>query len=449
MKTQHAKAKLLAVLQRPKASNILLIAFVSLLFASCQKIREHLPGNTTADVVYVETNDYSGNNNAVLAYINTGDNMLEPLTGAPFLTNGEGVGNLMQALGPEDSDSQLKITADGKYLLAINPGTHTIAVFRIGANGTLAPVAGSPFPSGGQTPSSIDIRGNYVYVVNKSDDYAHPITQKPNYTTFTIDGNGKLMPVAGSTYETTPGASPAQALVSNDGKFLFGADFLGFMLVPPAGTLRSFTISNGLLTPVAGTPQELPDMSGGALGLWQHPSANVLYVGFPVVNKVGVYAIDAATGGLTYKTAVAAGAAACWIRTNKSGNRLYVLNSGENTVSVYNTSNPWMPVSLGKLTLKNSGPLYTNNGASFTTSEDFSLNFSPSYKTLYVVSQHTNKDFSIGSYNYLHALAVDADGMLTENTEPVQLPVPATLRPQGVAVKEIIIHKESDTNIKN
>ena len=430
-----------------KISFLKAVLFASpLLLASCQKVNGHLPGNKIdADVVYVETNDFSNQNNALLAYINTGDGNLLPLPGGPFYTNGEGVGNLMQKLGPEDSDSQLKITSDGKFLLAINPGTNTIAVFEISADGLLTPVPGSPFPSGGQTPSSIDIRGKYVFVVNKSTDFSHPITQAPNYTTFTIDNNGKLMPVAGSTFTTTVGSSPAQALISNDGRFLFGADFLGFTLMPPVGTLRSFKIDKGTLSPVAGTPYAVPAGDGGALGLWQNPNSSTLYVGFPAAAKVGVYNINGSTGELSFQTAVNAGAAACWIRTNKKGDRLYVLNSAENTVGIYNTTVPSSPVLLGKLTLKYSGPLYAaGNGAMFTTSQAFSLNFSSNGKFLYVVSQYTNPDFTVGNFNYLHALSVDEDGMLSETIQPAQLPVPATQRPQGVAVKEIKISKWSN-----
>ncbi len=425
-----------------------LLLALPLFFTACQKIHDHLPGNrTNAEVIYVETNDFANNNNAVMAYVNTGDGNLVPLPGSPFLTNGEGVGNLGQALGPEDSDTQLKISSDGKFLLAINPGTNTIAVFAIGDDGSLVPVEGSPFPSGGQTPSSIDIRGKYVYVVNKSDDYSHTITEAPNYTTFTINGNGMLTPVAGSTVTTTVGSSPAQALVSNDGKYLFGADFLGFTLMPPVGTLRSFNINAGKLSPLAGTPYALPGTYGGALGLWQNPKANVLYVGFPAANKVGVYNIGG-DGSLSFQSAVDGGAAACWIRTNKKGDRMYVLNSGENTVGIYDISSASSPVLLNKFLLKYSGPTYLSGmGSPLTTSEDFSLNLSADEKYLYVVCQHTNVDFSIGNFNYLHSLSVGSDGSLSEDAEPVQLPVPAMLRPQGVAVKEIKIEKMTDTKI--
>ena len=51
----------------------------------------------------------------------------------------------------------------------------------------------------------------------------------------------------------------------------------------------------------------------------------------------------------------------------------------------------------------------------------------------------------MGNFNYLHAVAVDADGMLSENTEPVALPVPSTQRPQGVAVAEVKLGKIETT----
>lgn len=59
---------------------------------------------------------------------------------------------------------------------------------------------------------------------------------------------------------------------------------------------------------------------------------------------------------------------------------------------------------------------------------------STSEKILYIVNQHTNKDFSIGNYNYLHYLDVNNDGTLTEESDPVQIPVPNTVRPKGSAV---------------
>lgn len=59
---------------------------------------------------------------------------------------------------------------------------------------------------------------------------------------------------------------------------------------------------------------------------------------------------------------------------------------------------------------------------------------STSEKILYVVCQHTNKDFTIGNFNSLHSLNVADDGQLTEITNPIQLPVANNIRPKGSVV---------------
>jgi 6-phosphogluconolactonase (cycloisomerase 2 family) len=411
----------------------LIISITALLFlaSSCHKIFDAVINET----IYVGSNDYHDNQNAIFAYKANEKGVLEQIPGSPFYTHGSGVSNPTQKLGPDDVETPV-IIYKNKYLLAVNGGSNTIAVFEININGTLHPVAGSPFPSGGATPSSLATSGNYLYVVNKSDDPLHPSKLNPNYTTFTIANDGTLKPVDNSTYETVAGSSPSQVYISNDEKFAFGEDFLSFMLTPAKGTLRSFKRNdNGSLGAVAGTPYSIP-VKGGALGLWQHPKANVLYVGFPVTAQLGIYNIDASSGALTYQSSVSGGLASCWIRVTSDGKYLYLLNSAENTISVYNSSNPTSLVFINKFALKKPGPLYPSAtpGVNFTTSEDFHLAFSKDEKLLYVVSQQTNVDISVGNYNFLHTLYVGNDGNLSEPLEPVQLPVSADIRPQGVAV---------------
>lgn len=398
--------------------------------SSCHKFHDQIIGET----VYVESNDYHDNQNSILAYRHDAQGKLQQIPGSPFYTNGAGVSNPTEKLGPDDVETPV-IIYKNKYLLTVNGGSNTIAVFEINLDGTLQPVSGSPFQSGGSTPSSLAVSENYLYVVNKSDDPLHPSKFSPNYTAFTIEENGTLKPVANSTFETVFGSSPSQVLVSNDRKFVFGDDWLSFMLTPPQGTLRSFTQNNGILTSVAGSPYTIPVM-GGALGLWQHPNANVLYVGFPLTGQLSVYTIDGTSGALSYQSSVPGGLATCWIRVTKDGNYLYALNSAENTISIYNSSNPLSLVFINKFTLKDPGPLYASPtpGVQFTTSEDFHLAFSKDEKFLYVVCQSTNADFSAGSYNFIHTLPIANDGNLSEPVDPTKLPLPADIRPQGVAV---------------
>ena len=60
------------------------------------------------------------------------------------------------------------------------------------------------------------------------------------------------------------------------------------------------------------------------------------------------------------------------------------------------------------------------------------VKFSADEKYLYVISQNTNPDLTAGNFNYLHALVVGDDGLLSEPGEPIQLPVDADVRPQGI-----------------
>ena len=237
---------------------------------SCNK-KHDIPGaDDGGKIVYLETNDFHDNANAILAYRQKADGSLAPLPGSPFLTGGAGLANPKQVLGPDDNDDAVVISPDGRFLLAVNGGSNTVAVFGINPDGTLVAVPGSPFASGGQTPCSISVNGRFIYVANKSFDPLHPITELPNYTTFTVDNAGRLEEVPGGKIEVPAGSAPSQLLLSNDGRFVFGADFLAFMLPTetPTGTLLSFNVQgNGTLKLAAGAPYVVPAGDGGALGL--------------------------------------------------------------------------------------------------------------------------------------------------------------------------------------
>ena len=405
--------------------------------SSCSKQQGGVGAAEQNKIVYVLSNDYHDNANAVLAYKRKSDGTLEPLAGSPFFTRGAGVGNPKEALGPDDTDDPLVISPDGHYLLAVNGGSNTVAVFSIDRDGSLTMVPGSPFGSGGQTPCSIAVNGAFVYVANKSLDPLHTITQLPNYVSFTINGQGRLEQVPGGKIEVPAGSSPSQVLVSNDHSRVFATDFLAFMLPTevPVGTLVSFDLEGGGVFQFApGSPYVLPSGDGGALGLAEHPHLPVLYVGFPVASAVGVFSVDGASGALSLTGTVSAGAAACWLRTNARGTRLYVLNSGENSVGVYDISSATAPVFMSKLVLKESGAVPNGKGGTSLASGDFALNFSPEGNFLYVVSQDINLAAG-GDYNFLHALTVASDGTLTEPGEPLSLPVAADVRPLGVATR--------------
>jgi len=418
-----------------------LIGTITVMMVSCNKLPFH---DHFSEVVYIQNNNYLKGDNAIIAYRNNGDGKLTPILGGPFFTGGSGIGNPQQIEGPNNSDNEIRITNDKQFLLAVNSGSNTIAVFKINIDGTLSPVPGSPFPSGGETPVSIDMWQQYVYVINKSQNPITPTTTKPNCTVFKLEGNGSLTPV--DTMEIRPGASPATVQVSKRYGLVYTSWYLGLRVSGPVHFVtQTYTTSNtGMLSELTNTISR----SARPQGIWESPSGNTVYVASSRGTEGGVvdlWAINSVPNAIPYwpyrpqvQGYIKAGAGACCVRTNTTGDHLYVLNSDENSVSVYNSSNPASPDSIQKLPLKNAGPTYNAFGTYIaTTSGCMSMSLSTDGKFLYVVSQHTNPDFSVGNYNYLHVLSVNSDGTLEEKEEPIELPVQNTVRPRGVAVYRV------------
>jgi hypothetical protein len=192
------------------------------------------------DVVYVESNISTGAGNSIIALRRDAEGKLTPLPGSPFSTGGLGI-SPTYALGPYDSDQNIVVDRRRKLMFAVNGGSDTIAVFRIGHDGGLTPVSGSPFPSGGSNPVSVGLAGDVLCVVNKDQNPDHPGLILPNYTTLHIAASGKLSPIRHGTFTVDAGASPTQALVAPSHGLVFGDDFMG-------GLIRSFKLGeNGRL----------------------------------------------------------------------------------------------------------------------------------------------------------------------------------------------------------
>ncbi|MCA1686586.1 MAG: lactonase family protein, partial [Planctomycetia bacterium] len=367
-------------------------------------------------VIYVESNDPAGN--AVFAYSRAADGSLTPLPGSPFSAGGLGITPTFD-LGPYDSDQNMIVDPSHEYLFAVNGGSDTVAVFQIARDGSLSHVPGSPFPSGGSNPVSVGLADDILCVVNKDQDPQHPGQTLPNYTSFRVNRRGQLNPIPHSTIDVDAGSSPSQALVRPEGRWLFGADFMG-------GLLRSFRITPaGRLFPTDAQPLPASEFAGTMaphwpLGLALHPSKPLLYVGLVTINRVAVYRYDE-RGGLHFLRSVPdSGMAVCWLLTNKEGTRLYTSNTADPSVSVYDISgDPTRPIQMQKVMLHSTGSCF-----------QFALD--PTEKFLHVVTQHAAPTQD-GSANGLNVLSVGADGRLTEvPSSPTHLPVQGLTRPQGV-----------------
>ena len=376
-----------------------------------------------ADTIYLESNSTAGNSIFAYTFNFTSAPVLKSTTPA----GGIGVFDPTFALGPFDSDQNLIENANGTLLFAVNSGSNTIAVFQIAADGSLSPVNGSPFPSGGSDPVSVGLKGNTLAVVNKAQDPAQAGTAAgaalPNYTTFNVSSSGELTPVHNSTVSVAAGSSPSQALVASQHDVIFGADFLG-------GLLQSFTLDgNGALD--QNLPTALPSsiftgLTGGRLplGMRTHPFLPILYVDITPVSKVAVFTYDS-HGNLEFvRTVDDPGTAPCWAVVNHTGTYLYVTNTGDNSIGVYSLADRLNPTEVQHFVMASD-----NGGAVFSTVIDRSDNW------LYVSSEQSASGASVTA-NAFHTLKIDANGLLSEPFAPTVLPVTSSpaVRVQGITV---------------
>lgn len=152
--------------------------------------------------------------------------------------------------------------------------------------GALAPIAGSPFPAGGEDPEAIaaDPAGRFLYVSHHS-----------GVSAFEIDAaSGALTPIAGSPFGIVD--NPLATVVEPSARFVYVAD--------GNGGVAAFAIdaASGALTPIDADPstdgpQHFPaGTTPCTIGV--DPTGRYLYVGNFTSDDVSAFVIDAATGAL-------------------------------------------------------------------------------------------------------------------------------------------------------
>lgn len=364
----------------------------------------------TKSLVYVNSNNFADGQNSVQGFSIDASGNLTALPGSPYMTSGTGVGPGNMTDAQWDSDQEVIVNKAKTLLFAVNGHTNTIAVFNINADGSLTPVAGSPFPSGGQDPASLGLKDNafgpgvsLLTVVNKNSD---PLQSGgvPNYATFSVSASGTLTQI-GTPLDMPAGSSPAQAMVRIDKAVQFIAvEFFN-------NTVTSYKYNSaGALSMVSQSipPVTNPTPLGGVL----HPKLKVAYVALPIERQVAVYKFDG-PGNLTWVGSVAnQGVAVCWLAINAAGTKLYAAETPSSTITVYDTTHPGTPTQIQRFTV------------SGTAGQPAHMHLDPSGQFLYVVDR----------LGVLHVLNVDASGMLSETHATTNLNLPVGTVPLGVAV---------------
>jgi DNA-binding beta-propeller fold protein YncE len=385
--------------------------------------------HTDAEAVYVESNNPAPGQNAVLGFRrNPADGSLRQF--GTFATGGTGQLNIPKVVGPDDGDQQVRATADGRFLYAVNQGSDTVTAFRIRPNGDLDRIG--TFDTGGVQPDSIGIAGDHLYVADRGDAAAgHPGTIAPRITGFTIAHDGSLVAIPNSTVSFPVGTFVTQTLISRDGRFLF-AEVASLEGSAQGNTLAPFQIEpDGTLQLAPGGNVAAGPNTSLILGAAAHPSLNIVYSGITAAGQVGVFTYDE-TGRTSFVGAsVDQGRAPCWCVVSADGKVLYASNTATNSIGVYSLADPLHPVQIQEFAL--GGP-HSAGGIAFQTAS-FEIALDPTGRSLYVIGQSTDPAFQQG--NQLHTLTVARDGTLTERDGPVIFSpsdAPATAHPQGVAV---------------
>ncbi len=331
---------------------------LALLAGSATSVLASSP-NPVVGHVYVDNN--SAIHNSVAGFARHIDGSLTPLAGSPFATGGAGTGT------PIGSAGAIQFSADGRYVLAVDPASNDISIMRIRADGGLALVRTES--SHGTTPISIAVHGFLVYVANTGAGGS-------DYTGFWFLA-GHLFPIPGSTVALPDSASPGEVLFSGDGRTLIGT-----RVGPSAGPsfIDSFRVGFfGQLIPAPDLP--IAAQRIGPFGSAFRPTnPRQLFVSNAHdgagLGSVSVYHVarDASLTAINGSPFADNQTAPCWVAITPDGKYLFAINTASSTISRY-----WIAGN-GALTLLGSTPFNDPPGL-----RPFDAQVDPSGHDLYVV----------------------------------------------------------------
>ena len=431
--------------------------------------------------LYIQTNDIREGRNAVLGYSRASDGSLAPLPDNPFYTAGTGINNDTHGkLGPQDNDTPIVCSQDGKRLFTVNTHSNTIAVFDVSPDGSLHHVPASPFSSGGIAPNSLAVSGDTLLVSNRNEDY-HQLealrgAAKASYVSFSIQADGRLLQVSkidvdGFHKPTQVYMSPAHAGLAFGNDFQVDVDFDGdgtrsimigseprvqgqvhVFAVAASSELKELCRVSPFETNAGYKYKGMGGVPSLPLGIWSHPSLPLLYVGLVTRNELGVCRFGK-DGEFSFVRSVPnSGQDICWLLSNAKGTRLYSVNNLPRTdmddtaatVSTYDISGDRAeaPVEIARLLLPHPGDWFINNrmfGQPGSTA--FQCALDPEESTLYVICQRINQsdENTKPEGNFLHGLCLNADGIpsIAFSRDLHEDGVYHRSRPQGVVAVDV------------
>jgi 6-phosphogluconolactonase (cycloisomerase 2 family) len=353
---------------------------------------------TSPVVGHVYVNDNTAGTNTVAAFDRHADGTLSPVAGSPFGAGGAGTGAGLASQGA------LQASSDGRYLIAVDAGSNQLSVLRIKPDGGLMLLPNGVISSGGVTPVSVAVHDNLVYAANAG-------TGGSNYTGFSFNAGGHLRPLAGSTVSLPDGAQPGEVLFNPTGATLVGTR---------VGTsqIDSFRVgTGGLLTAAASSPT--PAQALGPFGSEFRPTdPSQLFVtnahagaGAGSVSAFSV-ATDATLASIGSSPFTNGQSGTCWVEISHDGRFLFAINTGSGTISGYSVSAD------GSLTLLGNTPLRATGAVGAVDAR-----LSPDGGTLFVDESRAGA---------VATFAVNGGDLTELPSSPTSLPAGAT--PAGLVV---------------
>ncbi|MGH8275161.1 MAG: lactonase family protein, partial [Steroidobacteraceae bacterium] len=325
-------------------------------------------------VVYLTTNAAAGNAVDVFARAADGSLTLRGAVSTGGLGTDSGLG------------SQGSLILTRNRLFAVNAGSNDISVFAVQPNGGLALRAKTP--AGGSTPISLTVRGDLLYVL----DAGSPA----NIFGFTIAGNGRLTPIAGSKQPLSSSApGPAQVSFNNNGRFL---------VVTEKGTslIDTYAVDNkGVAHAPLITPSNGKTPFGFAFDSRDHMLVSEAFGGpGNTSSALSSYGLNA-DGSLQVISGSVPNLemAACWVVITNNEKFAYTSDTGNGFISSYRLSRD------GALSLINGAAADTGG----TTSAPIDMSLSEGSRFLYVLTAGTGE---------VDIFAVQRDGSLSPITGP-------------------------------
>lgn len=264
-------------------------------------------GGSAAGAVYLVSNDPAAN--AVLVFPRGGDGALGEPVSVP--TGGTGTG------GGLGNQGAVALSADGRHLYAINPGSNEISAFRV--HGLRLQSLGN-VPSAGETPISLALHGNLLYVLNDGGT--------ANVTGFRVGRGGRLQMIAGSTRPlSTAAPDAAQVGISPDGRRVVVTEKATNMVV-------GWDIaSDGTLSNMSLTSSASPTPFGFAFDRRGTLLVSEAVGGAANASVLSSYRAGASGWHPVSPSTATTETAACWVVVTPHGRFAYVTNTGSASVS--------------------------------------------------------------------------------------------------------------------